>query len=161
MRCTILLLAALASGACALGPGETDCITDADARVADYAPEELVLVVAAPDLDQEKQPYLSLKHGDEPRAVGGELWPETDPGVLARVSKFEQCERTRLRAFRIRADAEYWMKFWSEARPASGFEFGVGVPGLDADTELDVLGVALLERAGEGVVLGCGCLNKS
>jgi hypothetical protein len=161
MRCAILLLAALASGACALGPGETACITDTDARVADYTPAELVLVVAAPGLDQEQQPYLSLKHGDEARAVGGELWPETDPAVLARVSQFEQCERTRLRAFRIRADAEYWMKFWSEARPASGFEFGVGVPGLDADTELDVLGVALLERAGEGVVLGCGCLNET
>jgi hypothetical protein len=161
MRRSILLLAVLASGACALGPGETACITDTDAGVADYTLAELVLVVAAPELDREKQPYLSLKHGDDARAVDGELWPETDPAVLARVSQLEQCEQTMLRAFRIRTDEGYWMKFWTEARPASGFEFGVAVPGLAVDTELDVLGVALLERAGDGVVLGCGCLNKS
>jgi hypothetical protein len=56
MRCAILLLAALASGACALGPGETACSTDTDARVADYTPAERVLVVAAPGLDLDQQP---------------------------------------------------------------------------------------------------------
>lgn len=160
MRRSIVILAALASCACALGPAETDCITGTDASAAHYAPAELVLLLAAPALDEDESPYLSLKHGDASRAAMGDLRPETDPGVLARLPQAGHCGPATLRAFSISADPEYWTEFWTDLRPESGFEFGVGVPGLDARTELDVLGVALIERDGDGVVLGCGCLNR-
>ncbi len=150
----------MTTGACALGPGETGCITDGTARVADYAPAELLLLVAAPDLGDGQRPYLALKHGDEAQTVGGELLAETDPAVLALVPRPEHCEPATLRAFAIDTDPVYWKKFWSEARPDSGFEFGVGIPGLEETTELDMLGVALVARSGDDLVLGCGCLNR-
>ncbi len=159
MRRTITVLAALTTSACALGPGKSGCIMDTNVRVADYAPAELLLLVAAPDLDEEQLPYLSLTHGEEARTVAGELLPETDPAVLALVPP-EHCEPATLRAFAIDTDPAYWKKFWSEARPDSGFEFGVGIPGLEESTELDMLGVALLARTGDELVLGCGCLNR-